>query len=270
LSKKFSGAVVQRLNKIAVSQAAPTDSRWLLPPDAIELNDDEVHVWLVRAGPNDFSPDLLAHHLSQDEEERANRFRFDKDRRLYVVGHSALRSVLSVYSKAEAGEIRFLSGKHGKPTLAPPLAESGLEFNLSHSGELALIAAARHKVVGVDVEHTKRNFDFEEIARRFFACTEVSALLGLPEPLRREAFFKCWTSKEAFLKAKGTGLSGKLDEVEISLASDQRVQINASVPDWSLVQLAPPDEYEGALVVQGEPCPVRCFRWQPRDTVIGR
>jgi 4'-phosphopantetheinyl transferase len=113
------------------------------------------------------------------------------------------------------------------------------------------------------VEFVKRDFSFEEIARRFFTAGEVQGLLRLPLPLQRDAFFKCWTSKEAFLKAKGTGLSGKLDEVAISLAADQQVRIYASVPGWSLTALTPPVEYQGALVVQGCPRQIRCFRWEP-------
>jgi 4'-phosphopantetheinyl transferase len=137
-----------------------------------------------------------------------------------------------------------------------------LEFNLSHSHEVALVAVARQRAVGVDVEFVKRKFSFDDLARRFFTTREVAALFELPQPLQREAFFKCWTSKEAFLKAKGTGLSGKLDEVAITLAADQKVRINASVPGWSLSELTPCVEYEGALVVQGEPRPIRCFQWE--------
>jgi 4'-phosphopantetheinyl transferase len=205
----------------------------------------------------------LAAFLSDDETERAARFKFDRDRRLYTAAHAALRSLLSVYLSVEAGDIRFFSADNGKPALAPPHAASGLEFNLSHSSELALVAVARGKVLGVDVEYSKRNFDFEEIARRFFTGREVAALLELPQPLQRAAFFKCWTSKEAFLKAKGTGLSGKLDEVEITLPAAHRVQVNASVPGWSLSELSPGLEYEGALVVEGPPRKIRCYVWKP-------
>ena len=90
---------------------------------------------------------------------------------------------------------------------------------------------------------------------------EVAALRGLPQALQRQAFFKCWTSKEAFLKAKGTGLSGALDEVEISLTKDQQVHISASVPHWWLRELSPISDYEAALVSAGTPVPIHCYRW---------
>lgn len=240
-----------------------SDNLWLSPPEAIELKDNEVHVWWVNAGSEDIPQDLLAVSLSEDERERAARFKFAKDRRLHVAAHAALRSLLADYLRVAAGEIQFVSGAHGKPALAPPLAASGLEFNLSHSHEVALVAVARQRAVGVDVEFVKRNFSFDELARRFFTTKEVGALFELPQPLQREAFFKCWTSKEAFLKAKGTGLSGKLDEVGITLANDQEVRINARVPGWSLTGLTPCVEYEGALVIQGDPRQIRCYRWEP-------
>jgi 4'-phosphopantetheinyl transferase len=249
-----------------VSDAELSDNNWPLPPEAIELSGDDVHVWLIHAAAAGYSQDVLTAALSEDEKERASRFKFDKDRRLYTIAHAALRSLLSIYLKVEAGEIRFYSGANGKPKLAAPFAATGLEFNLSHSNELALVAVARGKAVGVDVECIKRKFDFEEIARRFFAAGEVAALLELPEPLQREAFLKCWTSKEAFLKAKGTGLSGKLDEVAITLAADRQVRIDARVPGWSLTDLTPCGQYEVALVVQGPPRQIRCYRWAPPPT----
>jgi 4'-phosphopantetheinyl transferase len=217
---------------------------------------------LVNAGAADCPQDLLATSLSTDEKERAARFKFVKDRRLYVAAHGALRSLLADYLGVAAGEIHFVSGSYGKPALPSPLAAGGLEFNLSHSHEVALIAVTRQRAVGVDVEFVKRKFSFDELARRFFTTKEVAALFELPQPLQREAFFKCWTSKEAFLKAKGTGLSGKLDEVAITLATDQQVRINASVPDWSLTELTLCVGYQGALVVQGDPRPIRCYQWE--------
>lgn len=240
-----------------------SDNLWPSPPNAVELNDSEVHVWLVNAGSENIPQELLAVSLSEDERESAARFKFAKDRRLYVAAHAALRSLLADYLRVAADDIHLVLGTHGKPALAPQIIASGLEFNLSHSHEVALVAVARQKAVGVDVEFVKREFSFDELARRFFTTDEVAALFELPQPLQREAFFKCWTSKEAFLKAKGTGLSGKLDEVVITLAADQRVRINASVPGWSLSELTPCVDYQGALVVQGDSRPIRCFQWEP-------
>jgi 4'-phosphopantetheinyl transferase len=101
------------------------------------------------------------------------------------------------------------------------------------------------------------------VAARFFIAKELAAFRALPIHLQRQAFFKCWTSKEAFLKAKGTGLSGKLDEVEITLVDAQRVLIHASVPGWTLMELDPGNNYEATLVVEGGHLAINCYRWQP-------
>ncbi|MGH7928214.1 MAG: 4'-phosphopantetheinyl transferase family protein, partial [Candidatus Binatia bacterium] len=169
-----------------------------------------------------------------------------------------------VYLRITADQIHFHAGTHGKPLLSQPAA-NGLQFNLSHSHEIALIAVARGKAVGVDVEFVKRDFSFDEVAARFFTASEVAALFELPQSLRREAFFKCWTSKEAFLKAKATGLSGKLDEVRLVLTHDGFVRIDANVPGWSLMELRQGYGYEAALVVEGGALPVRCYQWEPRS-----
>ena len=115
-----------------------------------------------------------------------------------------------------------------------------------------LLAVARSREVGVDVEFVNADFAFDEVAERFFTAGEVAALRALPAHLRRQAFYKCWTSKEAFLKAKGTGLSGDLDEVNIGLAAaGEQVRIDANVPGWSLLELNVVADYEGALVYEG-------------------
>lgn len=237
-----------------------------LAPEARELNDNEIHVWMIRASANYSEDPRLRGLLSADERQRAANFRFDKDRRLYIAAHAGLRAVLAGYLRVIEDEIRLVTGLHGKPLLAHP-GGSGLEFNLSHSHELALVAVARNKAVGVDVEFVKRDYVFQEVARRFFTAKEVVALLALPQALQLEAFFKCWSSKEAFLKAKATGLSGKLDEVQIISTKDGLVRIEANVPGWSLLELENPHGYVAALVVQGGALPIRCYRWQTGLTV---
>jgi 4'-phosphopantetheinyl transferase len=228
----------------------------------MELNDGEVHVWKISAGPNMNQDEQLERVLSADERHRAKQFRFDKDRWLYTAAHAAMRSLLAFYLGVPGDQIQLVSGTHGKPSLAPA-DTSRLEFNLSHSHELALLAVTRGRAVGVDVEFIKSDFGFHEIARRFFTAGEVSALSALPPALQRSAFFKCWTSKEAFLKAKATGLSGKLDEVQIVLTGDGLLRIEAEVPGWSLSELQDVDGYAAALVLEGGDRPVHCFSWEP-------
>ena len=233
---------------------------WQLPPDNLALGDGDVHVWLIDAPePTD---NLAAHRdlLSPSELDRAAKFHFEPDRRLFVISHAAVRAILARYLNTPVASIEFTSGMNGKPSLAPAWAASGIEFNLSHSHGAALIAMARNCAVGVDIEFVKTDFAFEGIAERFFTPGEVSALRALPSALRRQAFYKCWTSKEALLKAKGTGLVGQLDEVEINRETGR---ILAAVDGWSLSSLDPGPGYAAALVSQGAPARISLYRWEP-------
>ena len=238
---------------------------WALPTANLTLGADEVDVWRIAAFNNDSDLASCAALLSKAEQARAGQFKFDRDRRLFTVAHAALRSICASYLRTSPRSIEFAEGRYGKPKLALD-ARAGLEFNLSHSGEWALIAAALHREVGVDLEFI-RDFDFEQVAQRFFTAREVAALRSLPKPQQRSGFYKCWTSKEAFLKAKGTGLSGELDEVEIAPMKDGEVRIRAAVPGWSLMELPAGDGYVAALVSQGAAVRVKLYRWASTSTM---
>ena len=186
---------------------------------------------------------------------------FERDRRRYLVAHLALHEILLGYLPSAPAGLSFDIGANGKPRLSQALAPSGIEFNLSHSSEIALLAVCHGREVGVDIEYVKEDFEFQEVAERFFTAREVAAMRGLPQILQRQAFFKCWTSKEAFLKAKGTGLSGALDEVEIALFSEQQVAISAAVPGWTLMELNSIDGYEAALVIEESPVSIHYYLW---------
>jgi 4'-phosphopantetheinyl transferase len=235
---------------------------WPLPPAELPALERNVHVWAVRLDDDSVDLGRARELISVDERERAERFKFERDRRRYLIAHAALHEILRRYLPISSEPLSFDYGSNGKPKLSRALAPAGVQFNLSHSNELALFAVTPRGEVGVDIEFVKENFEFQDIAEKFFTAKEVAAMRSLPADLQRQAFFKCWTSKEAFLKAKGTGLSGKLDEVEITLTASQQVQITANVPGWSLVELDPIDGYEAALVVEGAPLPIKHYLWQ--------
>lgn len=232
-----------------------------MPPDGKLTLGQSVHVWGVHLDNASVDLDAGCALLSADERDRAARFVFERDRRGYLLAHIALHEILGRYLVIEPARIYFKLGSNGKPYLADDFAGSGLQFNLSHSGEMALVAVGSSGELGVDVECVKRDFEFLDIAKRFFTAKEVDEMICLPAELQRQAFFKCWTSKEAFLKAKGTGLSGKLDEVEIKLFGEARVQISADVPGWHLTEVSPGDDYEAALVTVDIPAAVHCYRY---------
>jgi len=236
---------------------------WDAPPLIVASTDDAIDVWLISLTQPGDSYASLTDILSPSEQERAARFKFEVHRRRFVVAHAALHSILSQYLKTPPASLQFVNNANGKPRLTPGLDWSGVKFNLSHSHETALLAVAHNREVGIDIELIKEDYGFEEVAARFFTARELASFRAQPLYRQRQAFFKCWTSKEAFLKAKGTGLSGKLDEVEILLTDDHRVVINASVPGWTLTELNPGGKYEAALVVEGGPLPINCYRWEP-------
>jgi 4'-phosphopantetheinyl transferase len=236
---------------------------WINPPANLALRQSEVDVWQISLTQPGTAYEPLTDLLCSSEHERAERFKFDRHRRRFVVAHAALRSILSQYLETAPLNLQFVNGVNGKPRLADELAGSGVQFNLTHSYEMALLAVAQRREIGIDIELVKEDYAFDEVAARFFTERELAAFRALPVKLQRRAFFKCWTSKEAFLKAKGTGLSGKLDEVEITVADDQRVVIDATVPGWTLTELKPGGNYEAALVVEGGLLPINCYRWEP-------
>jgi 4'-phosphopantetheinyl transferase len=221
----------------------------------------EVHVWLVRADDAALCMACCENLLATAERDRAARFKFEKDRRLYTVAHAALRSILAGYLNVAPGDLEFEIGQRGKPRLAPTFSNDSLQFNLSHSSEVALIAVTREREIGVDVEHVKKEFAFAEVAERYFTTREVSAIRALPQDLQRRAFYQCWTSKEAFLKAKGVGLSGELDEVEILLDGQDSVRVKGTLAGWCLSELSPCDGYVGAVALEGEENDLRRFQW---------
>ncbi len=236
-------------------------SGWSFVPSSFALAGDVIHVWLVPMDNAHDSVPSCEKLLSSDERERAGRFKFVRDRNRYIVAHAALRWILAAYLRLNPLDFRFLLGPRGKPRL-----ESGrLTFNLTHSHEVALIAVTQSREVGVDVEWVSQDFAFDEVAERFFTPSEVAALAALPRQLQRQAFYKCWTSKEAYLKAKGTGLSGELDEVEIVRGQDEVVRIEGGVPNWTLTELSSIEGYEAALVVEGHKAPLEYCLWEPQE-----
>jgi 4'-phosphopantetheinyl transferase len=238
----------------------------ILPAEAgitnMTLEDDEVHVWSVRLDlPSDVAH-RLQHTLDSDEVSRAGRFHFEKDRNHFIVGRALLRTILGSYLNLDPMILRIGYGRQGKPFLPDHAA---LRFNLSHSAGMALIAVTLNREIGIDLERIRPEFATEAIAEQFFSHQETSTLRALRTDEQPEAFFNCWTRKEAYLKARSDGLSFPLDEFSVSLIPGEPAALLnfASEPDemgrWSLIHLSPGLGYVGALAVAGHGLQLRTF-----------
>jgi 4'-phosphopantetheinyl transferase len=228
-----------------------TAGEWLAGPASSTIAEGEVHLWKVDLS----APISDVRLLSRDEHERAARFHFEMDRRHFKAARSALRIVLGRYLNLPPGSLEFGQTEYGKPFLTNPDA-AGVLFNLSHSGEVAVIAVAREREVGVDVEFMRADFATNDVAEHFFSVAEIYTLSGLEPQLRTQAFFNCWTRKEAYVKARGEGLSMPLDVFDVSLAPDVPAamlsnRIDESEPSgWIFQDLQIAPGYAGALVIQ--------------------
>lgn len=239
---------------------------WNAAPDGLKPADGEVHVF---SAPLDIPAeriDELGSWLSDDEWQRARRFHLQRDRRRFVAGRGTLREILTALLGINPRSLTFAYGESGKPQIAAPAAARSLHFNLAHSDSIAVYAVAKH-ALGVDVERIRAMDDAEQIAERFFSPREKLCLMALPAEQRAEAFFNCWTRKEACLKAIGSGLDDRLNQIEVSLSPGKAAELLAVPYDsetWLLHSLFPATEFVGALAIRQEDSRVNCWKWNGR------
>jgi 4'-phosphopantetheinyl transferase len=242
------------------------DTIWHRPPGIYVLPQDEVHVWRASL---DQPPDCYARLLllmSPEERARADRFHFEADRKRCVLARGLLRLLLGHCLGRPADQLQFQYGKFGKPSLTggphPPV-----QFNLSHSGDLILIALSRGRALGVDIERMRADVATKEIAARFFSANECRDLATVAPGTRCAAFFSCWTRKEAYLKARGDGLSLPLEQFDVSFlpgALPRLIETRhdpAELHRWTLRALEGGCEYKAALAVEGVDWKLQCWDW---------
>jgi 4'-phosphopantetheinyl transferase len=231
--------------------------------NTLALPEDEVQLWRLHLEALAASENRWFPLLSSDERARAARFIPRQARQRFVVTRGLLRAVLAAYLVTDPKKLKFQTSRANKPSLGPPHADSGISFNVTHSAGVALLAFSRRRELGVDVEYVRRDLDIEGIACRFFSPHEKKQLAAVTGNDKFEAFFRCWTRKEAYLKARGEGLWLPLDEFDVCVATGTGNALLATRPDaseaarWSLREVAAGPGYVAALCVAGHDYRVR-------------
>lgn len=250
--KPATPTTVQRTGLSLTMNAAPAQ---LGTTPSAPFNNTEAAIWVAEVTGTNSLSDWEA-LLGPDERERAHSFHFPEDWQRYVYGRGLLRWLLGSYLELDPAALKFTYSEHGKPELAAGLSPRPLHFNLSHSGTKLLLAFAWERRVGADVEQVTGNRDLEQIAKRFFSPAERTALLALEGNTRKEAFYLCWSRKEAFLKAVGDGLSMPLDQFDVAVHPGKPAALLATRPDpteaerWEMHGVDMGPGYAAAVVLE--------------------
>jgi 4'-phosphopantetheinyl transferase len=230
---------------------------------ALELSGRAVQVCPVSIQASVTIVDQFRSLLSADETARAARFLFEHLQHSFILARGALRILLGRYLNTAPADLAFTYGAKGKPALAGP---ASLQFNASHSGDLALFAFTMGCELGVDIEAVRPMPDLEDVARRFFCADETAELMALSPGQRDQAFFLCWTRKEAYIKATGEGLSSPLDAFRVTLRPGDPARMVHLERDpiaaqaWTLHDLALDPRYAAALAYRDSPRPLETFK----------
>ncbi len=237
---------------------------WPVAAPTVELPSGEVHVWRLSLDRSNGEIEHLFSLLDADERRRAMSYHFERDRIHFTAARGLLRVILGRYAGLDPSLIDFRYSTYGKPALADDVGER-LRFNISHSYGLALFAFALERELGVDLEMIRSGPADETIAENYFTPTEVKFLRALPLEERDQGFFNCWTRKEAYIKARGEGLSLPLDHFEVTLAPDETAQLKHTVDatrdsrEWRLISFVPREHFVAALVVEGDDWKSKCW-----------
>jgi 4'-phosphopantetheinyl transferase len=246
----------------------PQLSLWSARPKCLSLGPNEVHVWRAYLRQPLEKALTLCRILAPDEYRRAESFFCLEARARFMTTRGILRTILSYYLQMSPDLLCFSYNSYGKPSLRQTSVTDDLRFNVSHSHEMALYAVTLGRETGLDLEYVRLGVVCERIAERFLSKKEVEILRALPPNQRMAAFFSCWTCKEAYVKARGWGLSIPLDSFDVSPSAEEPAKpllIRDNTQDsstWSLRELTPGDGYVAALVVEGNNCQVSCWQWE--------
>lgn len=243
-------------------------------PRDYAITHNEVHVWLARVGWPSKHILALTDILSSEERQKAERFHFQVDGERHVIGRALVQIVIGRLLDRSPDNLHFCYNDFGKPCISRDANRCGLQFNVSHSGDLILVALAANREIGVDVERVRRHLDIAGIAGLFFSSRERADLAALPIGQRHDAFFRCWSQKEAFLKARGDGLSLPLGCFDVSLRPGEYSALLETRPDpveasrWVIRELDVGPGHKAALAVEGAGWRLKTMQWRPWSSTL--
>jgi len=217
-----------------------------------QINDQQIHIWTVDVS-NHLNPDFAA-YLDNQESERAERFKFSKDRNCFIGSHVALRILLGKYCDCAPRAIAYEYTAYNKPTL---IDNNPIQFNLSHSHNQAIIAITKNHPIGIDIEYMQEKKILTELAKRFFSSQEYEEYKSLATSQKTLGFYNCWTRKEAFVKALGIGITCPLKSFSVNLTPEIDAKILSvqnnqdDVNQWKLFGFIPENNYCAAIAWRG-------------------
>ncbi len=228
--------------------------------DNYELKNNQVHIWKININNKALDVShLYSNVLSVDERRRAGRLRSENDKRRFVISRGLLRENLGNYMGAAPAEIVFTYNDHGKPDIKSEHNPKNIKFNVSHSRNLAIYAICLEREIGVDLEYIRDVSSADKIINRFFTNEEKDYFNSLPEYRKKMAFFRLWTRKEAYSKAKGMGIGLPLKEFDFNLIPDSTEKQTES--KWSLIDIEVDSHYLAALATEGNNLEIHSYEY---------
>ena len=236
-----------------------------MAPHKRKLSSSCVHIWNVSTLISEKQELAYLKLLSEDEKAKASSFRFTKDRRIYITSRGVLRSLSGQYLKQLPEDIVFDYEVHGKPQFR---VDTMVRFNVSHSENYVVIGFVHESEIGIDVEYLKKNFDVLELGQNFFSNDEIDTLEAMAAKDQYDGFYRCWTRKEAFIKAKGMGLSFPLDAFSVSLDNNTTALLEKTAwnpiesREWDMFSFSPGKGYIAAVAIKGNIKSVSIANWE--------
>ena len=235
-----------------------------MPQSKYHLKENLIHVWSCSFSKSKSKLSRFEGFLSENEKKRAAKVKFEKDKSSFIISRGVLREILSGYLGISPSKVTFEYTSYGKPFLS----KYNLKFNISHSGDLAVFVFNMESEIGVDIERIKNNLNVLELTDNFFSKNEIESLHAMPPEQLNRAFYRCWTRKEAFIKAEGSGLSFPLNQFTVSLDNDCQATLlktewdSSEKENWSLFSFVPEDGYLVAVAVRQKLVSVRYFSFE--------